>query len=80
MVVVLGGASAYRRCRGFGGKVPWIPSALYTSVTMENASLPVVTGVRTAGPCGIQLSLEGRANPTLLNTNFLHAALDSRHA
>ena len=47
---------------------------------MENASLPVATGVRIAGPCGMQLSLEGRANPTLLNANFLYAALDSRHA
>lgn len=50
MVVVLGGASAYRRCRAFGGKVPWIPSALYTSVTMENASLPVVTTFSYWGP------------------------------
>ncbi|MDB2416852.1 hypothetical protein N9W42_05745 [Pseudomonadales bacterium] len=52
MVVVLGGASAYRRCRAFGGKVPWIPSALYTSVTMENASLPVVATFSYWDPVG----------------------------
>lgn len=44
---------------------------------MENASLPVATSVRTAGPCGMQLLLEGRAHLTLLNAEVFYAPTHS---